>query len=120
MSETDSFNKRCVQVTKFQLFTCEINLLHFSEKIQEKKNPKREEAESSCFVANVRLESDEESNHISSQERIDREDKKGLTSQSRFVTLTIRYWDVKNSRLVSFINPSHLSSLHSLDTESFV
>ncbi|KAH0886108.1 hypothetical protein HID58_062204 [Brassica napus] len=69
------------------------------EKIQEKKNPKREEAESSCFVANVRLESDEESNHISSQERIDREDKKGLTSQSRFVTLTIRYWDVKNSRL---------------------
>ncbi|KAL0670426.1 hypothetical protein Bca4012_033130 [Brassica carinata] len=70
-----------------------------TKKIQEKKNPKREEAESSCFVANVRLESDEESNHISSQERIDREDKKGLTSQSRFVTLTIRYWDVKNSRL---------------------
>ncbi|CAF2279607.1 unnamed protein product [Brassica napus] len=71
------------------------------EKIQ-KKNPKREEAESSCFVANVtpsnlrydRLESDEDSNHISSQERIEREDKKG-----GFVTLTVKPSDFKNSRL---------------------
>ncbi|KAF3559588.1 hypothetical protein F2Q69_00016643 [Brassica cretica] len=37
---------------------------------------------------------------IDQDKNLDREDKKGLiTSQSRFVTLTIRYWDVKNSRL---------------------
>ncbi|KAF8050403.1 hypothetical protein N665_1978s0006 [Sinapis alba] len=52
-------------------------------------------------------ESDEEINHISSQECIERKDKNGgtiwkassSTSQSRFVTLTIKPWDVKNSRL---------------------
>ena len=62
-----------------------------------------------------RLESDEDSNHISSQERIEREDKKG-----GFMTLTVKPSDFKNSRLVSFVNPSHLSSLQSLDTEPFV
>ncbi|KAG2308241.1 hypothetical protein Bca52824_027989 [Brassica carinata] len=52
-------------------------------------------------------ESDEGSSHISSHERIEREDKKcgtiweasSSTSQSRFVTLTVKPLDFKNSRL---------------------
>ncbi|XP_018484686.2 B3 domain-containing protein REM14 [Raphanus sativus] len=96
------------------------------EKIPKKKNPNREEAESSeaneIESLSTEPESNEESNHISSQERIERKDKKGgtirkassSTTQSRFVTLTIKPSDFKNSRLVSFIKSKTFVFLQSL------